>query len=60
MYITKACEVYILWSDKRNMVMVSSDRDKVNQYIDILIKKKNAVAFDSWLYMCLKYNICTS
>ena len=62
MYITQvrttAITTYILWSDKRKIIMVSEDRNKLDKYMDILIKKKEKSAeFSSWVYMCCRYNI---
>lgn len=50
---------YILWSDKRKIIYINQDRDRIYSYMNILQeKRKNPRDFrNSWLYMILKYNI---
>lgn len=59
MYITKCGRNYILWSDKRELIWVSQDRERIYSYMNVLLEKKQlAEKFNnSWLYMCLKHNI---
>jgi acetone carboxylase gamma subunit len=59
MYITKCGKTYILWSDKRKIICVNQDRERIYSYMNVLLEKKQlAEEFsNSWLYMCLKHNI---
>lgn len=59
MYITKYGTTYILWSDKRKIVCINQDRERIYSYMNVLLEKKQlADKFNnSWLYMCLKHNI---
>jgi len=57
MYITKHHNNYILWSDKRKIIRIDRDKNLIYSYMNILTKKRNDNHFDSWFYMCCKYNI---
>lgn len=57
MYITKHNNNYILWSDKREIIRIDKNRDLIYSYMNILFKKRNRYQFDSWDYMCCRYNI---
>lgn len=60
MYITNNSNKYILWSDKRKVVHISDNKDEIYEYMNVLIDKKNkSNRFNSWVYMCFKYNIVT-